>query len=54
MENLNSLNKKDLVDLLSAHTSRYVQLHREGAREKDLQRCRLLLEALQMEIKSRR
>jgi len=51
--NLNNLNINELIDLLSAHTSRYVQLHQDGAKEKDLQKCRLMVEAIQMEIKSR-
>ena len=54
MDNLQSLNIDELVDILSSQTSLYVQMHIEGASEKEFQRCRLLLQAVQAEIQSRR
>lgn len=54
MDNLNRLNIDELVDILSEQTSLYVQMHTDGASEKEFQKCRLLLHAVQAEIKSRR
>ena len=54
MDNLKSLNIDELVDLLSEQTSLYVKMHTEGATEKEFHKCRLLLQAVQAEIKSRK
>ena len=54
MNNLNKLSIDELVDLLSEQTSLYVQMHTDGASEKEFLKCRLLLDAVQAEIKSRR
>ena len=45
---------EELVDALSEQTSLYVQMHTEGASEKEFLKCRLMLPAIQEEIKSRR
>ena len=52
--NLNSLNIDELIDILSAQTSLYLEMHSDGASEKELKKCLLSLEAVQAEIKSRR
>ena len=54
MNDLNKLRTEELVDILSEQTSLYVQMHIEGAWEKEFQKCRLLLQAVQAEISSRR
>ena len=54
MVNLSKLNVDELVNILSEQTSLYIQMHAEGASEKDFYKCRLLLQAVQAEIKSRR
>ena len=54
MNDLNKLSTEELVDILSEQTSLYVQMHIEGASEKEFQKCRLLLQAIQAEISSRR
>ena len=53
MDNLKSLNIDELVDLLSEQTSLYVKMHTEDASENEFHKCRLLLQAVQAEIKSR-
>ena len=52
--NLNILNIDELVDILSEQTSLYLEMHSDGASEKELRKCLLSLEAVQAEIKSRR
>ena len=54
MNDLNKLRTEELVDILSKQTSLYVQMHIEGAWEKEFQKFRLLLQAVQAEISSRR
>ena len=54
MDSLSKLSVDELVDLLSEQTSLYVQMHTEDASEKEFQKCRLLLQAVQAEINSRR
>ena len=54
IHNLNNTGIDELIDILSEQTSLYVQMHSEGASEKELQKCRLMLQAVQAEIKSRR
>ena len=54
MNNLSNLRIDELVGLLSEQTSLYVQMHTEGASENEFHKCRLLLRAVQAEIKSRR
>ena len=53
MDNLNKLNTEELVDLLSEQTTLYVQMHMEGVSKTEFQKCRLLIEAVQAEIKFR-
>ena len=53
MDNLDKLSISQLADILSTQTTLYVQMHAEGAKEIAFQKCRLLIEAVQEEIKSR-
>jgi len=53
MENLHSLNMEELVDILSTQTALYVKMHGEGASERDFQKCKVLVEAIQEEINCR-
>jgi hypothetical protein len=54
MDNLSKLNIDELVDILSEQTSLYVQMQTDGTSEKEFYKCRFLLQAVQVEIKSRR
>ena len=53
MENLRDLTIDELIEILSTQTSLYVLMHSEGASEKEYIKCRLMLQAVQAEIKSR-
>ena len=53
MDNLSTLKMDELVDILSMETTLYVQMHAEGTDEIAFKKCRLLIEAVQAEIRSR-
>ena len=53
MENLQTLNIDELVDILSTQTTLYIQMHAEGTTQAEFQKCRLMIQAVQAEIKSR-
>lgn len=53
MENLYTLSKDDLVDLLSNQTASYSKMQSEGALAEEFQKCILLIKAIQAEITSR-
>jgi len=44
---------EELVDILSTQTALYVKIHVERASKRDFQKCILLVEAIQEEIKCR-
>jgi len=44
---------EELVDILSTQTALYVKMHGEGASERDFQKCKVLVEAIQEEINCR-
>ena len=54
MENLHKLTIEELVDILSTQTTLYIQMHPEGTTQAEFQKCRLLIQAVQAEIKARR
>ena len=54
MENLHRLNIEELVDILSTQTTLYVQMHAEGASQKEFDKCWSMMKAVQQEIRSRK
>ena len=44
---------EELVDVLSTQTSLFIQMHTQGASKTEFQECKELIQAVQIEIKSR-
>ena len=53
MDNLKHLSTEQLVDILSTQTSLFIQMHTTGASETEFEKCKLLIQSVQAEIKAR-
>ena len=53
MENLHTLSKNELIDLLADQAALYSKMHLEGGSQEDFQKCLLLIRAIQTEVESR-
>ena len=54
MEELNSLETSQLIDLLAQYTADYTKMMSEGTTQEDYAKCNLTIKALQSEIEARK
>ena len=53
IENINTLELSVLVDMLAEQTEKYTNMMSDGCDQKDYDRCKLTIEAIQKEIADR-
>jgi hypothetical protein len=54
MENLQTLEMSELLDMLAEHTIRYSQMMSDGTTNEEYENCRTLISAIQEEILRRK
>jgi hypothetical protein len=54
MKNLRGIEKSVLIDMLAEYTAKYTRMLAEGSDDKEYATCRLMINALQQEIESRK
>jgi hypothetical protein len=53
MENLSSMERDVLVDMLAEYTAKYTRMLTEGTDKREYAKCKLTIEAIQKEIEAR-
>jgi hypothetical protein len=54
MENLQTLEMSELLDMLAEHTTRYTQMMSDGTTKEEYESCKTLISAIQEEILRRK